>query len=172
MPRGSSAPGEPIGSGFSALIFFGSFLYQDKKERLACSLPKFCSRLFVSYLSRPFRACKIVRSIQGLRPLLLITPLRGLNHQTSFAGRRTSSVRLPTSSAGSRASSEIRNPPLGGRVLKPTSLYPLLFLIITPGNRPGRSCRLNPVNIMPGNQLLKIMATFAIGSKIVYSKIF
>jgi len=32
VPRGSSVPGEPIGSGFSALIFFGSFLYQDKKE--------------------------------------------------------------------------------------------------------------------------------------------
>jgi len=42
VPRGSTAPGEPIGSGFSALIFFGSFLYQDKKEHLTCSLPKFC----------------------------------------------------------------------------------------------------------------------------------
>ena len=122
--------------------------------------------------SAPSGLVKSFAPYKGLRPLLLISPLRGLNHQTSFAGRRTSSVRLPTSSAGSRASSEIRNPPLGGRVLKPTSLYPLLFLIITPGNRPGRSCRLNPVNIMPGNQLLKIMATFAIGSKIVYSKIF
>jgi len=42
VPRGSSAPGEPIGSGFSALIFFGSFLYQDKKEHKNDSLPKFC----------------------------------------------------------------------------------------------------------------------------------
>jgi len=41
VPRGSSAPGEPIGSGFSALIFFGSFLYQDKKEHIAGSLPQF-----------------------------------------------------------------------------------------------------------------------------------
>jgi len=28
-------------SGFSALIFFGSFLYQDKKERICCSLQCF-----------------------------------------------------------------------------------------------------------------------------------
>jgi len=42
VPRGSFAPGEPIGSGFSALIFFGSFLYQDKKEHITDSLPKFC----------------------------------------------------------------------------------------------------------------------------------
>jgi len=33
--------GAPIGSGFSALIFFGSFLYQDKKERVNGSLPCF-----------------------------------------------------------------------------------------------------------------------------------
>ncbi|MEJ5317803.1 MAG: hypothetical protein WHS63_12400, partial [Tenuifilum sp.] len=39
--RGSSTLGAPIGSGFSALIFFGSFLYQDKKERLNGSLPYF-----------------------------------------------------------------------------------------------------------------------------------
>jgi len=41
VPRGSSAPGEPIGSGFSALIFFGSFLYQDKKEHLLVFLHNF-----------------------------------------------------------------------------------------------------------------------------------
>ncbi|MBP9029743.1 MAG: hypothetical protein KBG14_08370, partial [Bacteroidales bacterium] len=29
------------GSGFSALIFFGSFLYQDKKEHVNRSLPCF-----------------------------------------------------------------------------------------------------------------------------------
>jgi len=34
VSRGSSTHGEPIGSGFSALIFFGSFLYQDKKEHV------------------------------------------------------------------------------------------------------------------------------------------
>jgi len=75
VPRGSSAPGEPIGSGFSALIFFGSFLYQDKKERLACSLPKFYSRLFVSKLFRPFRACKN-RSLhtRGCAPCYLLRP--------------------------------------------------------------------------------------------------
>ena len=33
VSRGSSTPGAPIGSGFSALIFFDSFLYKDKKER-------------------------------------------------------------------------------------------------------------------------------------------
>ncbi|HON71559.1 MAG TPA: hypothetical protein PL153_10900, partial [Tenuifilum sp.] len=33
--------GAPIGLGFSALIFFGSFLYQDKKERVNCSLQYF-----------------------------------------------------------------------------------------------------------------------------------
>ena len=41
VSRGSSTRGAPIGSGFSALIFFGSFLYQDKKERINRSLPCF-----------------------------------------------------------------------------------------------------------------------------------
>ena len=38
VSRGSSTRGVPIGSGFSALIFFGSFLYQDKKEHVKGSL--------------------------------------------------------------------------------------------------------------------------------------
>jgi len=41
VSRGSSAPRVPIGSGFSALIFFGSFLYQDKKEHVKDSLECF-----------------------------------------------------------------------------------------------------------------------------------
>jgi len=41
VSRGSSTHGAPIGSGFSALIFFGSFLYQDKKEHVNRSLPYF-----------------------------------------------------------------------------------------------------------------------------------
>ena len=126
MPRGSSAPGEPIGSGFSALIFFGSFLYQDKKEHLTCTLPKFChgyATVLPGALEQPLLATNtyvatnkplayargykdfapsgllfthssgssfqnysapsgLVKSFapyKGLRPLLLITPLRGLN---------------------------------------------------------------------------------------------
>ncbi|HPW26451.1 MAG TPA: hypothetical protein PLY31_04895, partial [Tenuifilaceae bacterium] len=48
------------------------------------SLPKFYSRFFVSNLFRPFRACKkLFAPYKGLCPLLLIPPLRGLNHQTS-----------------------------------------------------------------------------------------
>jgi len=41
VSRCSSTHGAPIGSGFSALIFFGSFLYQDKKEHVNHSLPCF-----------------------------------------------------------------------------------------------------------------------------------
>ncbi|HPM90701.1 MAG TPA: hypothetical protein PK946_08030 [Tenuifilaceae bacterium] len=38
------------------------------------------SRLFISKLFHPFRACKkSFAPYKGLRPLLLITPLRGLN---------------------------------------------------------------------------------------------
>jgi len=91
VPRGSFAPGEPIGSGFSALIFFGSFLYQDKKEHITDSLPKFYhgdeknpnSSLEKPLLASPTRSpgssfqnysapsglVKIVRSIQGAAPL-------------------------------------------------------------------------------------------------------
>ena len=87
MPRGSFAPGEPIGSGFSALIFFGSFLYQDKKERLAGFSPKFCSRLIVSKLFRPFRACKIIRSIQGAEPLATYSAPSGLVKNCSLRTR-------------------------------------------------------------------------------------
>ena len=161
MPRGSSAPGEPIGSGFSALIFFGSFLYQDKKEHLVGSSSKFChgdatvlhgsfekpllappthpwspispvlcsglgyfapSGLsfthspgfsFLNY-SAPSGLVKIVRSTQGAAPLATYFAPSGLKS----AGRRTSSIRLPTSFAGSRASSGILNPPVGGQVLE------------------------------------------------------
>jgi len=95
VPRGSFAPGEPIGSGFSALIFFGSFLYQDKKERLAGFSPKFCSRLIVSKLFRPFRACKIIRSIQGAEPLATYFAPLGLKPPDRFW-----------------------NPPAGGQVLE------------------------------------------------------
>ncbi|HOY71691.1 MAG TPA: hypothetical protein PLX53_01015, partial [Tenuifilaceae bacterium] len=42
------------------------------------------SRPFISNLFRPFRACKkLFAPYKGLCPLLLIPPLRGLNHQTS-----------------------------------------------------------------------------------------
>jgi len=41
VSRGSSTRGVPIGSGFSALIFFGSFLYKDKKEHENHSLQCF-----------------------------------------------------------------------------------------------------------------------------------
>jgi len=149
VPRGSSAPGEPIGSGFSALIFFGSFLYQDKKEHLTCTLPKFChgyATVLPGALEQPLLATntyvatnkplayargykdfapsgllfthssgssfqnyfapsglvKIVRSIQGAAPLATYYAPSGLKS----AGRRTSSVRSPTSSAGRRTSFE------------------------------------------------------------------
>ena len=161
MPRGSSVTGAPIGSGFSALIFFGSFLYQDKKEHLVGSSSKFChgdatvlhgffekpllappthpwspispvlcsglgyfapSGLsfthspgfsFLNY-SAPSGLVKIVRSTQGAAPLATYFAPSGLKS----AGRRTSSIRLPTSFAGSRASSGILNPPVGGQVLE------------------------------------------------------
>jgi len=97
VPRGSFAPGAPIGSGFSALIFFGSFLYQDKKEHIVGSKPPLCqgdatflnsslvkpllaspttlSRHIVSKLYRPFRACKN-RSLhtRGCAPCYLLRP--------------------------------------------------------------------------------------------------
>ncbi|HPS04155.1 MAG TPA: hypothetical protein PLE97_02295, partial [Tenuifilaceae bacterium] len=78
-----------------ALIFFGSFLYQDKKERLAGFSPKFCSRLIVSKLFRPFRACKIIRSIQGAAPLATYFAPLGLKPPDRFW-----------------------NPPAGGQVLE------------------------------------------------------
>ena len=106
MPRGSFAPGEPIGSGFSALIFFGSFLYQDKKEHLTCSLPKFCrgdatvpySSLGNPLLASPTRSpgssfqnyfalsglVKIVRSIQGAAPLATYYAPSGLKPPDKF----------------------------------------------------------------------------------------
>jgi len=106
VPRGSSAPGEPIGSGFSALIFFGSFLYQDKKEHLICSLAKFChddeknpnsslekplpaspthpqGSLFQAY-SAPSGLVKIVRSIQGAAPLATYYAPSGLKTSDKF----------------------------------------------------------------------------------------
>jgi len=47
------------GSGFYALIFFGSFLYQDKKEHLTNTLPKFCqgdATVLNSSLGKPLLA--------------------------------------------------------------------------------------------------------------------
>jgi len=79
VPRGSSAPGEPIGSGFSALIFFGSFLYQDKKEHKNDSLPKFCqadARFLHGSLEKP-RLASPTHSLQALR-FKPIPPLQGL----------------------------------------------------------------------------------------------
>ncbi|MBP9029283.1 MAG: hypothetical protein KBG14_06015, partial [Bacteroidales bacterium] len=50
VSRGSSTHGAPIGLGFSALIFFGSFLYQDKKERVKVLCHAFPLRCNVSVL--------------------------------------------------------------------------------------------------------------------------
>ncbi len=61
--------------------------------------------------SAPSGLVKIVRSIQGLRPLLLITPLRGLNHQASSASSRAGYEILNPSGAG-------QVPPVGGQVLE------------------------------------------------------
>jgi len=66
------------------LIFFGSFLYQDKKEHLTNTLPKFYSRFFVSNLFRPFRACKIIRPIQGAAPLATYSAPSGLKPPDKF----------------------------------------------------------------------------------------
>jgi len=107
VPRGSSAPGEPIGSGFSALIFFGSFLYQDKKEHkkwlFTKILPSRCKvsawlfgkattclantfspgPSFQTY-SGPSGLVKIVRSIQGAAPLAIYSAPSGLKPPDKF----------------------------------------------------------------------------------------
>ncbi|MEN6500751.1 MAG: hypothetical protein ABFC55_00005, partial [Tenuifilaceae bacterium] len=65
--------------GFSALIFFGSFLYQDKKEHLTCSLPKFCQgdeKNLNSSLEQPLLASP-THPLQALR-FKTIPPLQGL----------------------------------------------------------------------------------------------
>jgi len=84
VPRGSSAPGEPIGSGFSALIFFGSFLYQDKKERLACFLQNSAPGSSFQNYSAPSGLVKIVRSIQGAAPLAIYYAPSGLKTSDKF----------------------------------------------------------------------------------------
>ena len=77
VSRGSSTHGVPIGSGFSALIFFGSFLYQDKKERenhsLRCfsfAMQSFSVALWKMYYVHRY-TCGNNHSVTN------ITPLRG-----------------------------------------------------------------------------------------------
>jgi len=55
--------------GFFSLDFLWFFLVSRQERTLSMLFAKFCSRLFVSNLFRPFRACKIIRPIQGAAPL-------------------------------------------------------------------------------------------------------
>ena len=76
VSRGSSTHGAPIGSGFSALIFFGSFLYQDKKE-LEMAL---CHAISVAMQRFTFAICNAMAciAINGSNHWVTnITPLRG-----------------------------------------------------------------------------------------------
>jgi len=87
VSRGSSTRGAPIGLGFSALIFFGSFLYQDKKEHVKGSLQCFSfamQRISVAFwnthcvhrhtsgvahwlqIFRPYRAGSVVRKCHSV----------------------------------------------------------------------------------------------------------
>jgi len=64
--------------------------------------------------SAPSGLVKIVRSVQGVRPLLFIPPLRGLKHRTSSEIRQQAD--------------KFWNPPVGGQVLESC----LNFFILSP----------------------------------------
>ena len=87
VSRGSSTHGVPIGSGFSALIFFGSFLYQDKKERVKRSLPSF-SVAMQSLLPALWYISCVHRYSSGDSILVTnITPLQGWKRCSLFVNR-------------------------------------------------------------------------------------
>jgi len=68
VSRGSSTPGAPIGSRFSALIFFGSFLYQDKQEHVNRSLP--CISVAMQRFN--IALCSIIACIAILEGLAMV----------------------------------------------------------------------------------------------------
>jgi len=77
VSRGSSTHGVPIGSGFSALIFFGSFLYQDKKERKNGSLPCFPLAMQSFTLALWLKYCVHRNACERGHVITNVSPLRG-----------------------------------------------------------------------------------------------
>ncbi len=84
--------------GLFGLDFLWFFLVSRQERTLNILFAKILLQALHFKIIPPLQGLqKSLAPNKGLRPLLLITPLWGLNHQTS-------SVRLPTSFAGRRTS--------------------------------------------------------------------